>query len=501
MKSDKIFHYGDYGSFDSRFFGIILKFDDPNKYKRFNDLIKIDKYKNLNFEEIWMLTVLDHEHRHFHDSLLSPTAGGLTSLRINNILNGLQFIHLLNKHYSELNANLIPVPISKWINLSKEEKKEKLNLLKNFTKHKEKFELVPLKIFSFDELKEEIKNPENILDFSAHLNMINHNYQVMKEILTNEVPSSQGPIRPRDIYELSAFCLQYQASYQMLGKKEAGIFIKSISEHAPEYLKCFILMIEIWTKYERKEWRIFHLFTTWCILGNRVLEHKRNGFTDYKMTQAGCPAYRFCTIIEYLTNNGIPPEETSVETLFQKWDQIVQSAPWNECLDADLTSAKKRHETISNESTKLPNGSLIKELYQLASRFYEMLYENKKIIHEKFLENPVQYTTPENYIALQSQLPTASIWTTFANFSVLNTPPRTPSKEYLPIFAKNNLGETVIMSELKGTESNMHCSLEDLQTLHTYNCFFDYLFASFHRDEIHQLNFQNFLSFDCLELF
>lgn len=497
MTPTDMFQYGDFGAFDPRFFGIILKFNQFEKYKLFSELLVQDKYGDVGFEEIWLITVLNHEHRHFHDSLLSPTAGNLMSLRLNNIANGLPLISKIRKAYSEKKSNLLPLPLLKWINLSKDEKEYNLNLLRNFTKHKNQFKLAPVYFPGLNQTSQTAAKEKN-LEFLPELILINQNYNVMRDLLIAESEGPSGTITPRDIYELSAISIQYHASYKAIGEEAASTFIKSIFIHAPGYIKCFELMLKVWSKNDRGPDRVFSLFSTWCILGNRVLEHKKNNYSDYKDTKAGCPAYRFITILSYFENNGIPNSDISTEELFQDWDREVKSSTWKECLEYDLKSCKERHEVFEKAALDIPTNGPAKDLYSLLARISKMIYNDKKSIQKIFLKNPDEYALPRDYYDLKT-LPDAPTWLTFNDFFIEKG--KSPSENYLEILSHTDSGESFAQSIILKNPQYPYEVIEDIKLVYEYNCLMDYLFASFHRDEAVQFDFSKFLPFDCLDIF
>lgn len=499
----------DFGALDSRFFGVMLKFDSVNHYKKFISLANTPSFPNATFEEICQITAVEHELKHFHDSLLSPVAGGLAILRLNNIINGLPLIYHFQKYYHPHKSNFIPIPITKWVKLNQTKRTIKLDELKNFTSHKNKYVLNPFKIPFSKDLLDKIKRQNNDSDLAARLFIIIQNYNIIQETLISEVESPYGSILPRDIYELNAILVQYSACHNIINAEAPAIFIESLSKLAPEYLKCFSILIDIWNKNNRAIDRILPLFSTWCMLGNRTLEFKnleldKSNLNDkelYKKSTAGCPAFRFVTIINHFIENGLPSINTPLQDLFSQWDMITKSQPWKTCLNEDLKSAKNRHAFFLNQSLKYSNGSEIRLLYDRTVRVLETIYKNKEIVHNVFYQDPEKYATAPAYLNIRSTLPEPSMFMIFKNFSLLKPINAPESKDYLANYIINDVGETCYNDEIFGSKNNYNSTLDDLKTIYEYNYLLDHLFSSFNREDDISHIVEKFLRPECLEIF
>ncbi len=105
-----------FGTFEPRFYGVSVLLESPLAYQAFAATTAAIPRKTSiptlsPFEDICLATALDHEVRHFHDSLVSPFANRILMLRMMAAFNGLK---ALNRG-QRLGANCIPVPLIKWV--------------------------------------------------------------------------------------------------------------------------------------------------------------------------------------------------------------------------------------------------------------------------------------------------------------------------------------------------------------------------------------------------
>src|SRR5438093_714367 len=123
----------DFGGFDPIFPGVSISFSRSEAWRTFEAYTASSSPLPLSgsdeeiFETLSIISVLAHEVRHFHDSLLSPYAIRVFRLRFHTLLNILQVLPDLVKD----GPNCIAVPLSKWGAFDQAERQKYLEELGN----------------------------------------------------------------------------------------------------------------------------------------------------------------------------------------------------------------------------------------------------------------------------------------------------------------------------------------------------------------------------------
>lgn len=111
----------DYGGFNPRFVGLTFLFDSPDDYNFVYCYLTDTPVPEgcgetmSDLHRISLLSVVDHETRHYIDFLLSPYSMTIYSMRIQALINGIQAATAARA----MGGDVVPVPLTKWATLDR----------------------------------------------------------------------------------------------------------------------------------------------------------------------------------------------------------------------------------------------------------------------------------------------------------------------------------------------------------------------------------------------
>jgi hypothetical protein len=379
-----------YGSFDSRFPGVVLRFENPKNWELFLDYAMTEKPsesekwgKNLlkqdiseTFNSIALATVYSHEIRHFHDFLLSPLGTHVFRIRFGAAINGLQILNL-----AVLSKKKLAVPIIRWLEMTPDER----------SIHCRKWGLKESEFFTPDGASLEA------------MQQIRKSYEALDLVLTGAGGIAQPPLDPIHILEASAIIVQAQEIWSALGEKPHNLFLNTLSSDAGAW------------NYGRVLRWIFGLqglsgiglprlaaqrMLTWSLLGN----YARDG-------AKARPEVRFESLMGdiILRKLRLPAESENTVDVFGNWDNHFGVTSLSQTIDEYAKMNSEPSEQIKEAAGRVLHGDALLETFTSFSKASNSL-------RRSFLEDPDRYLRAHDYLEDHSTWPTCHLRIEFIGF-------------------------------------------------------------------------------------
>jgi hypothetical protein len=361
-----------YGSFDGRFpTGIILNVRSEEQWAVLTGgkVLSPTEIETLSksdsphlFSLVSLATTFDHEMRHFHDFLLSPLGSSILAERLSIAMNSLQvFARLVDA--PDLNA--LPLPLTKWIEMSANEQDHYLNSISQF--------------LASSDVNCQLTGPRLSLD-DLMLRMLTTAGDSMKRVtsfLTSRFSMADViAVGLVDVAEASALAVQAHAIRTVFGDSALAAFLAGF-EAAPDttYSRMTNVLVGLST-HHNMPWNAIGTLTTWSLMGD--IDELR-------------PEVRFAAAMTDLIANGYPENADPVD-LFDRWDKRYETTAITEVmrrsLDKDINLLNKR-----KQSAVTSGNPLAAEL----AEYYEAYCSARRDLVETFLADPGQYTDTFRY--------------------------------------------------------------------------------------------------------
>jgi hypothetical protein len=395
----------DYGAFDSRFYGIIVRFDAQHQHAwaKFNELtqaktpaefVKIGDAalrgpKDKAIETFLLGTVDSHELRHFHDSILSSHGNQFYRFRITTALNGFQALSLNPANKT------VPVPLQKWHALNNNQRN---TLVKRWSK-----------LYGDTDIRKDsfLSNPiirKTVETYNGMKNMfINPNFENKDGNIVFDVGH---------ILEASALFVQSQDVHTAFGEEHANMFINFIlnNQQSDRYTRVVRILADKVRRGRDDEVVFFvpimNAICTWCLLGDYI-DEKWNA----------CPTVRFARLMELLDDEGLPDPDTPIKGLFQRWNEKLGFRSVEQVLRHTLEVNERFVKRLKEAEPQYP--TQLKRHLDTAISAATMMTENNKYMTSLFLSNIDSYTNPYLYIQKRKEWPAAPIMYTFTGGGML----------------------------------------------------------------------------------
>ncbi len=425
----------DYGGFNPRFIGLNFLFDSPGDYNFvFSYLTDTPvppespmSSSMSDLHRIALLSVSDHEHRHYIDFLLSSYSMSLFRMRMQAVINGLQAINGMRT----MAGDVVPVPLSRWAILDgpgrAERQVEWSQLL-----HRQ---VVPidLPIWTSDELSSNLPPTIEPIHGQGEVDTIRtaeaaiRSYLRIEQLTRGfEASISEPYVRSPNVHEASALTVQIAAIWVGQGEIECrqfiGFLLDNQTPQAQMWQKCFQLAALIERSGPSKNWTDEDLFlairriltiTTWSLLGN------------YQLDGADASAARrLFKLLAYAVSD---PSNTrlscdiddadSIRQMWSYWDDIT-GAPttWIESLTENVLMTRRGVE-MYEEVRRGWRGSV--QLIESVIAVAEQVSTDQKKVVDVLADDPTTLVDPFKYVRTeQGVLPSPDVRLAFQGFGV-----------------------------------------------------------------------------------
>lgn len=334
-----MFHHG---AFNPRFLGVTLRFRSPVLGRVFLSAIDEDdsgvEYDQLDDDDIGIVGVLDHEIKHYHDSLLSPFASNIFWLRLSYFLNGVQALETL-KH---LEGEAIFFSVKRWLKTPPDQRAA----AKAAYGRPESF--VDLPYFdpaAWDALGEHARRSEGPAGaFSAerflkHAVIAVNAHDQLIEMMADG-PEVSRHISTRNVFEMGAYAVQIEAVLANGNLRLAERFVASLmaKDGGPGHL--LRAVSSIWHNCVSAhlasnaiDTQIGNTVATWALLGD-----------IYRESAAAFPVRRLTALIDLWRHKRSTAGDPSMppSALWDLWDQSLGVRPWRLALESLLAGTDRR---------------------------------------------------------------------------------------------------------------------------------------------------------------
>ncbi|CAB5117953.1 hypothetical protein D3OALGA1CA_2407 [Olavius algarvensis associated proteobacterium Delta 3] len=390
----------DYGGFNPKYAGVVIRAANQRSFDWFEKSASISEKQILSlpkdqmFEAISMVTVLQHEIRHFHDFLLTPYSQRLWQLRMEILLNGMQIIY----HYLRANEkgdfNCIPVPFSSWCYQNKKKRKLLLKQLKDFGPFDGDKKLIPCSLPLFPSHNKKNKYiPSNYHTSTFPIDdlilLTLNKYDQMEDLTFRPGEKLYNfDYQPYHVFELSGLICQLQAIMFDIGNTALTEFSNYIFKmsRAP-YTLLLQLLFSIWGKVgEPMSLYMASAIVLWSLLGS------------YKHDQwKACPTLRFASLVLYLLEKGPPNSSMPYMKLFDEWSSATKLSK----VEVALKTAQKEAIDYPKRVNKALSNNPIGEFYKTQENylpFIESVCKAQRHMIGEFLKKPELYIENSRYL-------------------------------------------------------------------------------------------------------
>jgi hypothetical protein len=358
-----------YGAFDGRLpTGITLIADSPEQWdvltgRQMLSVADVERLAQHDRGQLFSLlsfaTTIEHETRHVHDFMLSRIGSDILAARLSVVMNAVQALYNIVGCGDRVNA--LPLPLTKWIQMSPEEQDTYLNSISRFVSGKGvHFRFVGPKLTPDEPIYELLSAASRAM-------------QRVETALTYRYPVPGGStIGLMDVAEASALVVQAQSIWTAFGRTAADTFISTLTgQPATMYGRVLKTMLGLHVPLS-----ILGILTTWALVPATHIE--------------ALPA-RFVAAATDLAQNACP-ENVSARQLFNRWDMRFGTPTVDEVmrqsLNAETKVLAKRREDANTSGSRLA--------VQLAD-YYEAYISARRKLVDRFLAEPDRFTNPFYY--------------------------------------------------------------------------------------------------------
>jgi hypothetical protein len=405
-----------FGAFEPRFYGVTFLLTTPSMFQawvKISGLFPDSPGPNLSpFDEACLQTAIEHEFRHFHDSLLSPFANMIWRLRMMAAFNGLK---AMNRGL-RVGANCLPIPLIRWVSKTEEQRAAWLAEVSSerglgFSQPLRPLPLplpgeissapkrVGLHTVDSDSAEAELqafaevtmgayKRAASLMEGSTILFASESEPKPHPDEVSREF---EAMVNPRNIFEASALAVQLQAAWTNLGEEAANVFGNFLFTSKVSYAKAFRLIASGSAPPDNPglvDPNRISAIAVWCLLGD-------------PSAREGCdPVVRLARLLLFLRRTGGISQIESIGKLWDHWDQFLELKSWR-------AAVIKMRDSTADTAAKYESAAGLPDEPQ-AQLFAELLanYRDDQIqVTDLLLYDPDEYVYTRQYVERLDALP------------------------------------------------------------------------------------------------
>jgi len=390
-----------FGAFAPRFYGVSLILETVAHYKAFASLSdgSVDRggLGLSDFDWACLRTTLEHENRHFHDSLISPFSNGIMLLRMLAAYNGIRLL----KRVGNLGGNCLPVPATKWMYMSADRRHAWMADAVD-PDEPGKLNPVPLPILSgidpsdmVDGLESSSSDDDDSESAREQLARATMGYyeaaaalmrgatdilRPLKLTLDGEAFELDAIAAPRNFFEASALSVQLQAAWTNEDGSAFRPLLQFINSSDMPYARFFRRLaraISLPGAPVKIDPHKISVAAIWCLLG------------DGTNRSAVDPSIRCMKLLRILDDHGIP-DGLPTGSLWDLWDEQLKLASWRSNLRALKARTLSSVEQVyaAEQAVGMSEFSPVLKQYQ----------EDQIIAVDLLLDDPDCYVSPYRYL-------------------------------------------------------------------------------------------------------
>jgi hypothetical protein len=383
-----------------------------------NQVTETDSEKR--FELFCVGTLLEHELRHFHDFLLSPTAASTFRARLVLLMNS---VHLLRDFKNNDDTQVIPVPLDQWLTLPLAARNQIIAVSNRWPEYRGKKFWSP-SVFTQESITETVLPRGGQLLNSTKAEDVQRILGVMTKSALNIRTYKKGfwppgntiHLTPRFAYECSALLMQLVAVRKTYGDKECAEFLVNIAQRQTMFVSLFIKWLILAAGGDLNDINrgIMYIqdFTdidvgfltavfTWCLIGHPLQE---------KSPRLGCPAVRMGLLFNTLVEDRqsvYPAEALEPDKYFALWESRFGVKAWRTSLEQHAETFRKACEDITQVADShirnAVNDPEAQEAFFDVPRVLNSYGLQREELLQKFLSAPTAYMYPGVYLDYPSR--------------------------------------------------------------------------------------------------
>jgi sulfur relay (sulfurtransferase) DsrF/TusC family protein len=384
-----------FGAFNPRFYGISLfvgeddRLDALARYETARNPAEWMKQRSKpTLHEICSISAVDHEMRHFHDFLLTPSGTVTMGLRMQASINGMQAMLLL----PDCPGKFLPVPIVRWIEWDHRARQEWVKSTGAFFGLERMEEIVDIPHVP-DLTSVKLEHGQQVPDSMPPAMQLNsfalgaaQAYVTSTSLRQRHLTEFDLPVSADDVFEASAHLIQLQAVWTGQGEHAAAIFRDFLQESSAKHLLALQVMARA-LKRDREsiDGRLLTQLFTWMLLGSWEM-----------LKSTGHPVARYLQVLILAAEKALDDVFTTrlpAAQVFDRLDALTGSNPWRQNLESALAAAERRHKLYQNVAQTL-KGGFFDAAFAVAAKWYS----DQESLKRAFQKDPEAFADPLRYL-------------------------------------------------------------------------------------------------------
>jgi len=382
------------GRFDPRFLGVTIRaistsdvhsfrHHDRSRHAPVHVLAELGD--DAIISDLSRQTVLDHELRHFRDSLLFPFGAVTTRSRIHASYNGFQAAMTVKRLRGD--ANVLPVPMQQWLRMSTAERDAFLAAESAFAS--EDLRPPALPVIPVDEDLSGLPAGGLSLDTDeetllAACRLALADYRMIESLWRSPHAEGEEMVSPAiDAWEAAGLICQLAAIERYAGEPLMQRFIDWVEKRGPRTYQRGLALL------------------TWCLEKLRWTPTMRNHLALITWAQMGAyetekaestPAHRLAALVSAAAHGTRWSEDSAFADLVEEWDAVA---------GADSFGASRTATARFAEFCRRTKGTMT----LLPAEVFTSLVDAREQMLAAFIADPDTYVDPVAYLAEETRYP------------------------------------------------------------------------------------------------
>ncbi len=397
----------DFGGFNPRFPGVTIRLASMEAVNLFAQSTtgRANNVPHDSLNQIAIASVLDHEVRHYHDSLVSPYSNAVFRLRFAAVLNGMQAFSGI----ARIDADVLPVPLVSWLFMDdairRRQCAEWAEALGQKTLRPLPFPVHDRATFlrprtpGFQRLERRDHLPVTEAACLAYL-------RIGHLVDGSRIPEPLPELQPCNVYEAIALCTQLHSIWIMQGEAQTATFLDYLNcseiPYARLWRRVFIVASHctpVLAGYEEGVLRALAVtrqmmaMCVWSILGTH----------DESDAATACPAGRLyrliCHLIDSKSFDRIRDFAIDINATWQRWDKVVaQGATWRDSLTKLRAQGDRMTDTASKATKVLVESTSASTVADLLMSVVCRHTQDQHQAIDYLMNDPESFVNPAAYV-------------------------------------------------------------------------------------------------------
>ena len=384
------------GRFDPQFLGVSIRASNPSDVYSFRlhdrsgvaPVAVLDELgDDAMISDLSRQTVLDHELRHFRDSLLFPFGARIISSRLHASYNGFQVAMSLKRLGGD--ASALPVPLQQWLRMPAAERDAFIVGETAFAGTR--LRPPPLPVIPADDDVSEFAAGGMSLDKEDQIRLVGcrlalADYRMGESLWRSPHAEGEKMVSPAvDIWEAAGLICQLAAIERYAGEPLMQRFIRWMEQRGPNtYRRGLAVLTWCLGKLGWPPTLRNHLtLTTWAQMGAYATEMSESS-----------PAHRLATLVSATAHGSRWSSDSAFTDLVRDWDAVAGADSF-----AALRAATVRFGEFCGRTVRTQG------MPSLPAELFTSLANARERMLAAFLADPDSYVDPVAYLAQETRYP------------------------------------------------------------------------------------------------